>query len=484
MKDHNQFSTACPRSNSIHLPTVFTPSLFIAVFLLLLGIFWVSNALSVESKLTETPPTELPDLGNSASADRLMLREIDNRHVHDSAAATDQIPKVAQTDTQAAKNNLRSVWELVRDSQRLSIPKHPEITRYRQQYAQEAIWVTRIFQRATPYIGFIVDELDKRYLPMELALLPAVESGFQPDVHSPQHALGIWQIVPATASDIGLSSNNWFDGRSDIVASTQAAADYLSVLNSEFHGDWALTLAAYNAGLGRVRTAVKRNLNAGKPTDFWSLDLPTETREYVPKFLALVAMLRYDRPINFEIPVVSQGSAFTALTAPSRVSMDKLANLTGLPEQQLRDLNAGFKRGISPPDGPHRVYVPNEYATALVEQMSNLNPVELFNAPEFHTVVAGDNLGALSLRYNVSKQRLRQLNLLESDLIKTGSRLRIFDPQINDGRIDYVVTIGDTLSHIAQKYSVPVNNIRDERGQILTNDVIHPGERLSLLLGE
>lgn len=483
MKDHNTFSAICQALGSIHLPTALTPSQFVAA-VCVISIFWAPIAVSVESKPTEVPPTALPNLGNSASVDRLMLREIDNGHVYDSSAATGHSPKGVQTGAQPKNNKALSVWELVRDSQRLSIPKHPKITGYRQQYAQEAIWVTRIFQRATPYIGFIVDELDKRYLPIELALLPAVESGFQPDVHSPQHALGIWQIVPATANDIGLSSNNWFDGRSDIVASTRAAADYLSILNAEFHGDWALTLAAYNAGLGRVRTAVKRNHDNGKPTDFWSLDLPTETREYVPKFLALVALLRYDRPTNFRIPVISQGSAFTALDAPSRVSMDKLAGLTGLPEQQLRNLNAGFTRGISPPDGPHRVYVPSEYAAALVERMSSLSASELFNAPEFHTVVTGDNLGTLSLRYNVSKKRLRQLNSLESDLIKIGYRLRIFDPQINDGRIDYVVTIGDTLSHIAQKYSVPVNKIRNERGQILTNDVIHPGERLSLLLGE
>lgn len=483
MKDNDEHSATCPRLGSIHLPITFAPSLFFGL-LCIVGIFWSPLALSVEAKPAALTHTELPDLGNSASGDRLLLREIDNRHVYDTRPDAGQMPTVAQTEASSAAERPLSVWELVRDSQRLSIPKHPEITRYRQQYAQEAIWVTRIFQRASPYIGFIVDELDKRYLPIELSLLPAIESGYQPDVNSPQRALGIWQIVPATATDIGLSSTTWFDGRSDIVESTLAAADYLSVLNAEFHGDWPLTLAAYNAGLGRVRSAIKRNRDAGKPADFWSLDLPNETREYVPKFLALVALLRYDRPANFQIPVVSQGSAFTTLEAPSRVSMDKLAALTGLPEQQLRNLNAGLIRGITPPEGPHTLYIPTEQAAPLMERMSSVSAIELFNAPEFHTVVAGDNLSTLALRYNVSKKRLRQLNSLESDVIKTGFRLRIFNSQSNDGRIDYVVTIGDTLSHIAQKYSVPVNNIRDERGQILTNDVIHPGERLSLLLGE
>ncbi|MFK7860548.1 MAG: transglycosylase SLT domain-containing protein [Granulosicoccus sp.] len=422
----------------------------------------------------------LPALLNTPEGDRIMLREISDRHVfnHSHTRKAPADPRKKPVDNPASPS-AETVWEFVQQSRRLQLPEHERITYYREQYRKEALWIGRILRRATPFAGHVVEELDKRYLPVELALLPVIESGYRPDVHSPQDAVGIWQIVPRTAKDIGLSSSLWFDGRSDIRHSTSAAIDYLSYLNAEFHGDWLLTLAAYNAGLGRVRNAIKKNADKQLPTDFWSLKLPTETRNYVPKFLALVALLRFDRPRELELATIPRGSAFDLIDARRRVSLDRLSDLTGLPEKRLALLNAGLIHGITPPDGPHLLYVPQGYGKPLIEKMINQGPKRLYTLPDTHVVVAGDNLSYLAKHYDIPLQRLMEINSLASPLIKIGQKLTVMDLRDEDEKVTYVVTIGDTLSDIAHKFQVSVADIRDENDQPLTNDVIHPGDTLS-----
>ena len=341
------------------------------------------------------------------------------------------------------------------------------------------MWVSKILNRATPFVGHIVESLDKRYLPVELALLPAIESGYQPDVHSAEKAAGIWQIVPLTARDIGIAHNQWFDGRADIVKSTDAAIDYLSYLNAEFHGDWLLTLAAYNAGPGRVRSAIRRNETQGQPVDFWSLKLPRETREYVPKFLALVAMLRQDSLPGLEIPVLDRGNAFEVLDFGHQTSLDKVAVASGVPELSLRNINAGLVHGVTPPDGPHHIYVLKDNAERVITAVSALDPHELYSRPATHAVVAGDTISTIARSNGLTQQDLMALNSLDTTLIRIGQELAVrFDGDVADDNVEYVVTIGDTLSDIAQSFSVSLNRILDAEGRTLEGELIHPGEIL------
>ena len=415
---------------------------------------------------------EAGQLRNSATLDRLLLREIGDGYVFDASAA----------DVAISTNTSASSWQAIIDSQRLKVPNHPRVSFYRDQYVDEARWVSLILDRAVPFLGHVVDELDKRYLPVELALLPAIESGYRPHVHSPKDAVGIWQIIPATGREIGLKQTQWFDGRSDIRESTRAAIDYLSYLNAEFHGDWLLSLAAYNGGLGRVRSAIKRNKQAGLATDFWSLRLPTETQNYVPKFLALLAMLRYDRPSELIIPVVTRGRSFDVVNTGKRIDLDYLTNITGVDPAELEHLNAGLVRKITPPSGPHLVYVPQGLGAPLVNVLRQNSQQRWYSLPDIHKVVAGDNLTSISRYYGVSMERLMALNGLESSLIKVGQTLDVNNRQSqpSPSPTRYVVTIGDTLSQIASRFSISVRDIRDERGKKLTSDVIHPGEQLSL----
>lgn len=434
----------------------------------------------------------LPPLGNTPQGDRLMLREISDVLIFTEKEAGNTNSAALQTgvtDIAARSPNepiappveSSSVWQFVQQSRRLDIPDNKRIRNYRQQYEREAIWITKILQRATPFAGHIVEALDERFLPVELALLPAIESGYQPGVHSAEKAAGIWQIVPVTAGEIGLQRTMWFDGRADIIESTVAAIDYLSYLNAEFHGDWLLTLAAYNAGPGRVRSAISRNVRNKLPQDFWSLRLPGETREYVPKFLALLDMLRNSRSPHLEIPVISRGKNFEVVDVGYRASLDKVADATGIAQTTLRRLNAALVHGVTPPGGPHRLYVPLGQGQTLSNKLSGVNQHDLYTLPSTHLVVAGDSISTVARQYGLSQPKLREMNALDSSIIKIGQKLAVrLKPAPSDHEMEYVVTIGDSLSAIAQRFRVPLRAIKNVEGESLIDDVIHPGERLSI----
>ncbi len=443
-------------------------------------------ALGTPAQVAQGAPSqlELPELQNTPQGDRVLLREVGDRYIYDAAGSPTQ-PRTVLTSSYASgktgQNLSGSAWEFVRRSTRMQLPDHKKIAYYRKQYRQEAPWISLILHRADPFIGYVVEKLDQQYLPVELALLPAIESGYRPDVQSPQQAVGIWQIVPATAKDIGMSRTPWFDGRSDIREATIAAIDYLSYLNAEFHGDWLLTLAAYNGGLGRVRSAIARNQKAGLATDFWSLKLPRETREYVPKFLALVAMLRHDQPEGLIIPSTPRGSAFDIVDVRQRASIENISTLTGVSVRTLTRLNAGLLHGVTPPQGPHYIYLPQGKGAKLINRLLTTRKPDLYTPAETHVVVAGDTLSALGKRYRISQERLRQINALDSDVIRIGQKLTVLDMDNTRPQVEYIVTIGDTVSEIARRYSVSISDVRDAQGRPLQSDVIHPGDRLSLL---
>lgn len=445
----------------------------------------------------EAAAIRLPAFGNTPAQDRLMLREIGDQYV---VNLQDRLPRTAVptvagygNESQVAVNrgldtqSVDTVWQFVQQSRRLQIPDDNEaINDYRKQYQREAMWITQILERATPFVGHIVDALDARYLPVELALLPAIESGYQPDVISLEQAAGLWQIIPLTAHEIGIERNQWFDGRADIVESTVAAIDYLSYLNAEFHGDWLLTLAAYNAGLGRVHSAIKRNAKQGEPTDFWSLKLPRETRNYVPKFLALVAMLREDSLPDLNIPLVARGSGFEILDFDQRTSLDQVARISGLRNRSLRRLNAALVHGVTPPDGPHQLYVGKAEVEQVIDALaanSSTGRMDLFAPPDMHKVISGDTISSIARRYGITQRELMAMNELEDSKIRIGQTLILNSQKSKDpNQIQYVVTIGDTLSDIARRFSVQVTHIRNAEGNVPVSDVIHPGERLSILV--
>jgi membrane-bound lytic murein transglycosylase D len=433
---------------------------------------------------------ELPSLGNTEDNDRILVQEITDEHIAEPqtepfmAIASDNQRDIDENQTNAALANAAGAWDRVRAADRLPRKRDERVDFYLQQYKREVLWINKILNRGTPFIGYIVNSLESRFMPVELALLPAIESGFQAHVKSSGNAAGIWQIVPITAKEIGIERNEWFDGRGNIARSTTAAIDYLSYLNAEFNGDWELTLAAYNAGPGRIRGAIKKNREANKPTDFWSLDLPKETHNYVPKIVAMIELIKDPETTGLLLPDLPPTQSFTTVDVGKRISIDQAAIVGNLEEQLLLQLNAGLIHRVTPPRGPHTIVVPSDSAKQFLTAVKATGDTKLYSLPQTHIVKAGDSISTIAQKYGISQRKLRELNGLDDSRILIGQRLGVIDVRgVNNKDIEYIVKIGDTLSEIAERYSVKINAIRNSTGQSPDHDVIHPGEKLTITVG-
>ena len=240
----------------------------------------------------------------------------------------------------------------------LETPQDPRVEQELNYYRKHPRYIQRIQERAEPYLHFILEEIRKRDMPTEIALLPAVESAYRPFAYSHGRAAGMWQFIPSTGRIYGLKQNWWYDGRRDAVSSTLAALDYLQSLNKQFKGDWELALAAYSSGGGTVRSAIRRNKKKGSPTDFWSLKLPDETSVYVPRLLALVEVFRNPQEHGANLLVFPDEPYFETIDLGSQLDLALAAEMADLPIQDLYLLNSGFNRWATDPDGPHRLNLP------------------------------------------------------------------------------------------------------------------------------
>ncbi|MEA3640121.1 MAG: transglycosylase SLT domain-containing protein [Lamprobacter sp.] len=250
------------------------------------------------------------------------------------------------------------LWDRVRHGERLGIHHHERVERAVRTLKQNSHYLTDLSKRAQPYLHLIIEELERHGLPAELALLPEVESRYNPHAVSPKSATGMWQFMPYTGVEMGLRQNSWYDGRNDILASTRGAIAYLQQLHRELGGDWALALAGYNAGPARVRAAQRANKAAGKPVDFWSLDLPTETENYVPKLLAIAKLVREHDALGLSMPAIANRPLVEVVESGQQIDLAEAAHACGVTLTQLKRLNPGLKRGKTLPNGPHLVLVP------------------------------------------------------------------------------------------------------------------------------
>jgi len=194
------------------------------------------------------------------------------------------------------------LWRLIADRQEITVVENSRIQSHIDWISQHPEYLASISKRAEPFLYLVVSEIEKEKIPIEIALLPIVESDYYPFSYSHGTATGIWQFIPSTGKMYGLKETWWHEDRRDVMASTKAAVQYLKDLNQMFEGDWLLSIAAYNAGPGRVQRAIDKNISLGKKTDYWSLDLPKETEKYVPKLLALVKVIgdpgRYNQKLS------------------------------------------------------------------------------------------------------------------------------------------------------------------------------------------
>jgi membrane-bound lytic murein transglycosylase D len=337
-------------------------------------------------------------------------------------------PSVTATDAwlperrTIAKVHAENLWTRLRSGFALPAGRSGPVQAQLDRFVRNPGNVERIMRRGTPYLHHILSEINRRGLPTELALLPAVESAFDPFARSPQGAAGLWQFMPRTAGSLGLKRNAWYDGRRDVIAATDAALDYLTQLQQRFDGDWMLALAAYNAGPTRVQRAIRHNRNNGKPVDFWHLQLPKETRDYVPKLLALRTLITMPASFGLTLPAVPDSPNFSVVDSGGQLDLGVAARLAGISMDEMRRLNPAFSRQTVRRGGTHRLLIPTARAASFRNQLAGLAEQQRVQWVR-HRIRAGDTLGAIAQRYRIKVARLQDFNQLPGSSIRAGDLL-------------------------------------------------------------
>lgn len=405
--------------------------------------------------------------------------------------------EIPQPVAEAEPEPVGDLLDRVRAGLALGKHYHSNIDREADWFARNPEYIERVFNRAAPYLHYIVEEVHKRGLPMELALLPVIESAFQPFAYSSARAMGLWQFIPATGTRFNMKQDWWYDGRRDVVAATQGALDYLTYLRDLFNGDWLHAIAAYNAGEGNVGRAIKRNRDAKKRVDFWNLSLPAETRGYVPRLLAMAAIVAEPDKYGLTIEGIPDQPYFEQVETGGQISIEVAAELAGITTEQMYDLNPAYHRWATDPTGPHRLLVPVESAAAFRENLLLLTPDQRLRV-ERYTVREGDTVTSIASQFGTNVEHLRELNQLgNASNVAIGAELRVPSKvsalpavvlqaaaRVDSRSVDTVravhrVRSGETLSSIAKRYKTSATTLARLNG-IKTNSILKVGQRLRI----
>jgi len=292
-------------------------------------------------------------------------------------------------------------------------------------YLNHRGYLERVMQRAGPILPFVLDELDKKNLPSELALLPVVESAYQTFAYSHGRASGLWQIIPSTGRYLGLSQNWWYDGRRDIIESTRAAIRYLDSLAREFNGDWDLALASYNAGPGKIRSAIRYNKKKNRQTDFWNLTrLRKETKDYVPKLYALKELFGNPELYGLEILPISNELSYEVVELNGQIDLALAADLAGISINELYQLNPAFNRWATAPNGPHRILLPKDKSEKFKLALKEVPAEKRINWVR-HKIKTGETLSQISRKYRTTTALIKKVNKIRGTQIRAGKYLTI-----------------------------------------------------------
>lgn len=393
-------------------------------------------------------------------------------------------------DTVAAEPSPpQPIWDRLTSGYQLADIENPRIDKEIRRLQRVPDAVTGLLNRSRPYLHHIVDAVEGAGLPSELALLPAIESGYRPYAYSPDGAAGLWQFMPATGRMMGLDQNWWYDKRRTVLASTDAAIAYLTRLNERFSGDWLHTLAAYNAGSAKVARAIRRAKKRRESTAFWALDLPGETDRYVPRLLALARVVANPQHYGLTLPDIADEPYFSVADTAGQIDLNVAAGVAGMPIDELLALNAGHRRWATSPDGPHQLLLPTDKAKPFEDAVAVL-PADQRVRWQRHLIQAGDTLNRIARDYGVSKDAIRRTNGIRSNSIRAGETLLIplsdavsFAHAESNGqarqRLRYRVRKGDSLYKIARRFQV---RIRDLKRWNRVGRYIRPGERLTVFI--
>lgn len=452
----------------------------------------------------------------------------------------------AASSTDAPAPDTGDLWQRIRNGFALKQLDSPLVATHVDWYAQRPDYLRRTIARSKLYLFHIMEEVQKRGMPAEIALLPIVESAFNPMAYSRSHASGIWQFIPSTGKDFGLKQNSWYDGRRDIVAATDAALDYLEKLHDMF-GTWNLALAAYNCGEGCVSRAIAKNQAEGLPTNYLSLSLPAETRHYVPKLMAVKEIISDPGMVGLSLDSIPNQAYFVPVSLHQSIDVKLAAKLAEMPVKEFESLNPAFTKPVVRSDSAQPILLPVDRAEAFTDNLKNYDrPLVSWQlyparkgervasiAKRFGVTVAwlkhhnefkltrkgrltadyslmlplasktdtaatrptrtvrvkrGDTLATLARRHGVSIAEIKRWNHLHGEHLRTGSRLIVAEANgaANHGKTSalhararhYTVKRGDSLSGIAEKFNVSVEDIRHWNS--IKHTTITPGTRLVL----
>jgi membrane-bound lytic murein transglycosylase D len=393
------------------------------------------------------------------------------------------------------------LWQRIRMGFTLEAMDSPLVTENEAWYASRPDYIRRFVDRGSLYLHHIVEEVEKRGMPMEIALLPVIESAFTPKAQSRAKASGLWQFIPSTGKNYGLTQDWWRDNRNDVVAATSAALNYLQRLHDMF-GSWELALAAYNSGEGRVSRAIAANQKKGLPTDFLSLKLPDETRNYVPRLIAVKNIVLAPASYGIELESVPDQPYFTAVPAPHKIDVPLAAKLAGMSVEDFVALNPAHNKPVAiAPTGT--LLVPLDKADIFRTNLESYDkPLVTWTT---YMAKKGESMDAIAKRYGVPPSQMasvnssvkmdknRRLRTAQQVLVPVASEkvqvaqasiasdvaTETRSPQVSAGSAWYTVRAGDTLYGIARRANLAMERLLQING--LTNaSVLKPGLRIRL----
>ena len=373
------------------------------------------------------------------------------------------------------------IWPEFR--QKLEIPYNEQRESIQKQikfYQKHKHFFYTVLENAAPYIAYIYQQTRNRDLPSELALVPFIESGFNPLAYSKAGAVGLWQLMPGTATVFGLNVDWWYDERRDIITSTKAGLDYLSYLCDFFDNDWILAVAAYDSGEGTVQNALKQNMKQHKSISFWNLQLPKETKDYLPKLLAVVSIIKHPERYNMKLPPIVKADYFKRVTVADHTHLPKIAQITKINLETLYYLNPGFRRVATGPKGSFTLLLPNNKTTNVEQKLQQLSGKNAIEWHRYH-IKKGDALSKIAKRFHTTVSVLKDVNQLKKDFLKinqeilvpnsyevalvkalSANKRKTIEGDHQPGPKHYVHTVHkyDTFSTLAKHYQVKISEIK------------------------
>ena len=382
-------------------------------------------------------------------------------------------------------------WRALRNqfSLQYSGASDPGFSRYQQSFAKQE-YFDRLGSRGYWFMPYVLEQAQKRGMPAEIVLLPAIESAYRSDAVSRSKAVGMWQILAPTARHYGLRQDKWMDGRRDLVQSTRAALDYLGYLADEFNQNWEHVLAAYNAGEGTIRRAIRSNRKAGKPTGFTHLKLRKETRDYLPRLFAIRDIIRSPDKYGIKLPAIPNRQTLAVIDARTQTDLNVAASLIPASGEELRYFNMGYKFGITPPDGPHTIVLPADMAEQLLAKLDGMSDQQKLRWAR-HPVKKGEYLRLIAKKYRITVDLIMHANGLSSHLIRIGQVLKIpisagglryadeFPGEIviRDGYIFYTIKPGDSLWKISRESNASIAQLLSWNN-LLEHNLLFPGHQI------